>query len=255
VPLKDLRKSALIIAHPGHEILLYHWLECARPRVFMLTDGSGGEAKPRVGHSQHLIEQAGATCGRVFGAHPDRTWYRAILEGDHWPFLDALNRVEEECVAAGLRKLVCDPVELFNPLHDLANAFAHALAGRLRGRCGEPVEVRTYPIEDSPRFEARASSPLLLNADAMERKRRAMAAYAPLAHEQPRYAHLLAKDHELIARDAPAFPWPAMLSETPYYESFGRARLSEGRYDSLITYADHVRPIALGLLEESRLAA
>jgi hypothetical protein len=255
MPLRDLRKSALIIAHPGHEILLHHWLERAGARVFMLTDGSGGDVTPRVGYSRQLIEQTGATCGRVFGAHPDRIWYKAILEGDHRPFLDALNRVEEECAAAGLRKLVCDPVELFNPMHDLANALAHALAARLRGRCGEPVEVHTYPIEDSLRFEARASLPLLLDADAVERKRRAMVAYAPLAHEQPRYAHLLTKDHELLARDAPAFLWPATLSETPYYESFGRTRLSEGRYDSLITYADHVRPIAIGLLEEARLAA
>lgn len=45
----------LIMAHPGHELLLYHWLEIARPTVFALSDGSGGTQLPRAEHSKAII--------------------------------------------------------------------------------------------------------------------------------------------------------------------------------------------------------
>lgn len=32
-------RAALVVAHPGHELRVYGWLEQARPRVFVLTDG------------------------------------------------------------------------------------------------------------------------------------------------------------------------------------------------------------------------
>ena len=35
------RKAALIVAHPGHELRVHHWMELARPLVLVLTDGSG----------------------------------------------------------------------------------------------------------------------------------------------------------------------------------------------------------------------
>ena len=33
--------TALVIGHPGHELLVHGWLEVARPIVFVFTDGSG----------------------------------------------------------------------------------------------------------------------------------------------------------------------------------------------------------------------
>jgi hypothetical protein len=32
-------KAALVVAHPGHELRVFHWLRLARPCVFVLTDG------------------------------------------------------------------------------------------------------------------------------------------------------------------------------------------------------------------------
>ena len=34
-------KDFLFVAHPGHELCVHGWLEIARPKVFVLTDGSG----------------------------------------------------------------------------------------------------------------------------------------------------------------------------------------------------------------------
>ena len=33
-------RTALFVAHPGHELRIYGWLERARPQVHVLTDGS-----------------------------------------------------------------------------------------------------------------------------------------------------------------------------------------------------------------------
>lgn len=42
-------RAGLMIAHPGHELLVHGWLEVAHPRVFVLTDGSGRCAQSRLG--------------------------------------------------------------------------------------------------------------------------------------------------------------------------------------------------------------
>jgi len=62
------KKSTLVIAHPGHELRVCHWLELAQPTVFILTDGSGRSGKSRLGSTTKVLEQAGgrrkrqATC-------------------------------------------------------------------------------------------------------------------------------------------------------------------------------------------------
>src|SRR5207302_1404403 len=35
----DFKTSALLVAHPGHELRVHGWLERERPLVFVLTDG------------------------------------------------------------------------------------------------------------------------------------------------------------------------------------------------------------------------
>src|SRR5262249_24293626 len=78
-------RALLIVAHPGHELLLHPWLERSRPIVCALTDGSGGCAQDRSGRSRRIIVRTGAEVGPVFAAATDRDWYRAILTGDRRP--------------------------------------------------------------------------------------------------------------------------------------------------------------------------
>jgi hypothetical protein len=131
-------------------------------------------------------------------------------------------------------------------MHDLTNAAAHALARRLENRRGATVQTLTYPIERP--CDGVGATALALNAAAAERKGAAILGYTPLADEYPRYRELATRDHEVLAADAPGFAWPAVLPEQPYYERFGKQRLRERRYNTLITYAAHVRPIAVQVL-------
>jgi hypothetical protein len=241
-------RTALIAAHPGHEALLHHWVEKTRPIVFLLTDGSGGEQGSRIDYSRRLLEAAGARCGAVFGEAPDRLWYRDLVHNDSARFVAAVERIAADCAAQNVSALISDPVELFNPIHDLANAIAHAVAHRL-ARTGRKISLHTYPIERPNAFPSETLAPLALNADAARRKDAAILAYRPLTHEYPRYRALATARSELIAGDEPGFSWPERTPEEPYYERFGRQRLHERRYNTLIAYGAHVRPMALRILE------
>src|ERR671917_288531 len=53
-------KAALVVAHPGHELCVYGWLEQARPRVFVLTDGSGRSGIPRLQSTTKILARHGA---------------------------------------------------------------------------------------------------------------------------------------------------------------------------------------------------
>ncbi len=74
--------AALIVGHPGHELRVHGWLEVARPLVFVLTDGSGRTGNSRVSSTKSIVNQAGATPGRLFGAITDEAAYEAILNHD-----------------------------------------------------------------------------------------------------------------------------------------------------------------------------
>ena len=48
VPTDEWGRTAVVVGHPGHELMVYHWIESHRPLYCCLTDGSGGAAE-----SQH----------------------------------------------------------------------------------------------------------------------------------------------------------------------------------------------------------
>jgi hypothetical protein len=51
-----------------------------------------------------------------------------------------------------------------------------------------------------------------------------------------------------VRRRAPAFPgldWAE--AEPPWYETYGRKMIAQGRYQDLITYQEHLQPVAQAL--------
>ena len=115
------------------------------------------------------------------------------------------------------------------------------------------VTMLTYPIERPDAPTQRSSVTLAIDKSAAARKAAAILAYEPLASEYPRYRELACRDHEVLTGDTPRFSWPPLLDEEPYYERFGRLRLRERRYQKLITYAEHVRPMARRVLKAASI--
>lgn len=237
----------LIVAHPGHELLLHHWLERARPIVCALTDGSGGRAQDRSARSMRIIERAGAQVGPVFAAATDREWYRAILAGDRRPFDLAAAQIADMCRAEGVTQVVADSLEFFNPMHDLCSCLAQAVAMRLQG--AGAIELLTYPIERPELLSGAPDYACTLDDAALRRKLDAAAEYHELTAEVERRRLEATEDHaveRLFSVDIRR-GWPARPPEEPFYEKFGRQMIARGTYADLITYADHVRPLAVML--------
>ncbi|MGD9982111.1 MAG: hypothetical protein AB7H66_01025 [Hyphomonadaceae bacterium] len=235
-------ETVLILAHPGHELLLHHWMERTRPRVYLLTDGSGGAKSSRVHFSAACVERAGATAGGVFGEASDKSWYRALADRDAAPFADVAERIVRD-LATRASLVVCDPVEGFNPMHDMAAAVAAYVCARTGS------QLATYPLVhragDEPAIET-----LTLGSEALQRKREAIAAYTELAGETDSFAvhdqASWAVEHLFAA--PPLLEWFDQLPEHPDYERIGAERVASGRYQSALTSAGHVRPVVEALL-------
>ena len=230
-----MTRPLLIVAHPGHELRLFAWMERERPLLCILTDGSGSIAPARTRYSDALARGCGALRGPVFGLMPDRDWYAAILSGDSTPFTTAVEAIAAAATPGA--PVIADPVEGYNPMHDLAAAVADAVAARIGGA------RLTYPL-----MAARQGGKVLrLDAAGLARKRGAIMAYAPLAEEAEA---MLRAQPEALAEERilpDGHDWPPMAE--PAYERIGAERAARGVYGRTIGYAEHVRPLALMLRE------
>jgi hypothetical protein len=125
-------RAALVVAHPGHEIRLHGWLGRVRPRVHVLTDGSGSHGVPRIDSTARVLAGAGAPRG-LFGRLTDRELYAAILDHDHGVFTRVAEALADALVADEVEHVVGDAAEGYNPAHDACRLVidcAVALAGR-----------------------------------------------------------------------------------------------------------------------------
>jgi hypothetical protein len=70
--------SALVVAHPGHELRVFGWVEATRPRVYVLTDGSGRGGRSRLPATTRILAETGAVPAGIYGRLTDHDAYDAI---------------------------------------------------------------------------------------------------------------------------------------------------------------------------------
>lgn len=218
-------------------------MERARPVVYILTDGSGGNQSSRTEYSKETLFAAGAEPGPVFGQMSDRDWYDAILARDAAPFRNVADVVFETVKDASVVTVVADAVDGYNPVHDLTSAIGEAVATRLTA-AGAAV---TYLVSAAvPGVAGDIETEVLLDREARDRKVAAVRAYGPLAEESRR---IFDEAPESLGREVlmrQDFGWPERFE--PKWEKFARERVAIGRYANLITYSDHVLPTARAIL-------
>src|SRR5262245_52461812 len=103
--------SALIVAHPGHELILYGWMLQRRPTVFVLTDGSGHRGESRLASTTRILRELNAKPGSVYGRMTDKQLYFAVLEGDLETFAAIVEEIASGLVNAGANTVVGDAME------------------------------------------------------------------------------------------------------------------------------------------------
>ena len=231
--------AVLIVAHPGHELLLHHWLEQVRPRVYALTDGSGADQAARTAGARAVLTAAGAEAGDVFGQASDRAWYRALTDRDPSPLLEAAGAILADARRLRPALIVSDAVEGYNPMHDLAAGLAEAVCAALAAE-GAAVEHLVYPtVGDAPLGVVRSLT--RLDEAAVERKLAAARAQPALRTELEAYLERVGAG---VACEELFRPGPAPAPDwRPRYEELGRRRVASGRYSEAIESRRHVLPM------------
>ena len=110
-------RIALVIGHPGHELLVHRSLEVARPVVFVFTDGSGRSTQSRLASSTKLLNQTGAKCGGIYGLITDAAGYAAILNQDFNLFVGLAEELSRAFVTEQIDCVSGDAFEGYNPMH------------------------------------------------------------------------------------------------------------------------------------------
>ncbi|NUS22541.1 MAG: hypothetical protein HOQ25_22590 [Mesorhizobium sp.] len=238
-------QNVLILAHPGHELRIHHWLEISKPRVYLLTDGSGGRQSPRTEYSRHIVEAAGGTPGSVFGDIPDAAWYSALLADDQTFFLDVFARISADIDRTDEVQIVSDAVDGYNPVHDLAFVFGSALNRLLQKTRKGHQQLCSAAVPNVP---GTVRVEIELDRTARARKKAAIEDYTPLADEA---RLILARDPDCLSRERLITQDPDWTVQTPEWERIGRDRVSKGLYAHCITYENNVRPIVRLLMAQS----
>jgi hypothetical protein len=238
-------KWALVVAHPGHELRAFHFLERTRPLVSVLTDGSGSHGVSRLEDTTCLLDEAGATRNVVYGCFTDPEAYAHLMARDGTPFIEAAHRLSNSFEDHGITAVLTDAAEGYNPVHDLCRGIAEA-GVKLRGpRAPLLFELDLVGHPDGSGRGIR----LTLDDCAFARKLEAVSRYAALTAEATAAFDMHGTEAfrtEFLRRTTAGVLPPA--EHIPYYERVGDERVRQGRYRSVLRYGEHVRPVLAALL-------
>jgi hypothetical protein len=224
--------AALVVAHPGHELRLFHWLETDNPTVFVLTDGSGRSGRSRLESTRAVLAATGSAEGSVMGRFTDAEVYRAILGGDVRQLAGVTRELKR--ALSGFRTVVSDAMELYNPAHDLCHVMARLAAPSDAGQF-------SYAVVEAPG----EGITLAIDDDAFARK-------MAMAH---RYDDIATDIDELISRigveglrrEIFFRATPVSANAKPYYEIRGEEQVRAGKYETVLRYREHFLPFVAGL--------
>lgn len=245
-------RAALVIAHPGHELRVYHWLRLARPLCFVLTDGSGRSGKSRLNSTTKLLDQNGAQAGCIYGRLTDHAFYSAIIKGEFDLFIGLTGELARELEREEIEYVVGDAKEGYNPVHDVCRLMINAAVEIVNRKRDQPIpnfEVFLTGQADNHPERIAGDMWLDLDEDSLSKKLEAARAYPEIASDVDRILKQegiqaiqtellrLARNHSTCDR----------VTETPDYEFHGEQQVAAGHYEQVLRYREHVTPLAEAL--------
>jgi hypothetical protein len=249
--------AALVVAHPGHEVCVYGWLESARPRLFILTDGSGRNGQSRLKSAAALLAELGLQPGSIFGRFTDRNFYSAVIAQDTELFLSLARELAAAFVREEITSVAGDAAEGYNSTHDLCRALINAAVVMAQRSSGREIANYDFTVVGQP-----GTCPENLRADALWRRLEESVFQRKLAATREHYPELLAEIEETLQgmKQGPRVEClrPARSDELleeqalPFYERHGQAQVAAGHYAQVIRYREHVRPLMEALSQASQ---
>src|SRR6476620_6764836 len=142
----DLRRAALVVAHPSHELCIHGWLQQTRPYICVLTDGGGRSGQSRLSRTTDVLARAGAVQGDIYGRLTDREIYSAILRNDSELFVMLVKELAETFVAQQIDYVVGDADEGYNVTHDICRVIIDAAVALAEQMYGHHVTRFDFPL-------------------------------------------------------------------------------------------------------------
>lgn len=249
----DAKKSALVIAHPGHELRVWHWLELACPLVFVLTDGSGRSGRSRLGSTVKGLEQAGARAGAIFGRLTDVQLYRAILDQNFEFFVGLTEDLAKQFYEQEIEYVAGDAIEGYNPAHDLCRLIINSAMIILKHRRRIVLDNFDFLLSGRPDAcitDSRSEViTLRLNNHEFDTKLKAARSYPELQDQIDSTLNLYGFEafRNECLRPVMSTSCCYRLKEIPFYGSYGETQVAGGFYSGVIRYREHMLPLAEAL--------
>jgi hypothetical protein len=247
-------RSALIIAHPGHELRVFGWYEQARPTTFVLTSGSRNGDNGRTSLSRDLAYRTRSSIGSLFGRYLDRQIYAAILEREVSLFAAWASELTDASVDLG-PVVVADGWQFYNVAHDLAHLMARLAverAGRQLGRNIELVEfdvaprsLGEMPPEGLEVFRVELGDGAFLRKQTEGNRPEIRGEFMDVVALEGLPAQRTEVFRKPLQLDTIMSSAPAV----PLYERFGEERVAAGIYRECIRWRSHVRPLVDAIRE------
>jgi hypothetical protein len=244
-------RAALVVAHPGHELLVHGWLEAARPRVFVLTDGSGHSNQSRLSSTTRILDQAGAKRGGIYGGLTDSAAYKAILNREFEPFIGFARELTSGFVNEQIDFVAGDALEGYNPMHDVCRLIINtsvAVARRVHRREIANFEFSLVNQPHGTELPPHANEICLrLDETTLARKISIAQGYAELAGEVSTALGATVVTAFGVERLRPVESETGARrcdNEIPFYELYGEKQVALGHYTEVLRYEAHIAPLA-----------
>jgi hypothetical protein len=236
---------ALIIAHPGHELRVFRFVELYKPRVYVLTDGSGSAGSSRLHNTIGILKDCGASVSPIMGYYTDKEIYRIILEKDYSSLTALSLKILSDFQENNIQVVAGDALEGFNPTHDLCRYLINLTIAVKEAKDGIQMLNLEFLL-DGLMSEEDASLVVRLDDDSFNRKRKAAEGYAELAYElqsaiqkygsTPFMAECLRK----VVRPDIFSSWGDGI---PFYEKYAIEKVNSGVYKKVISFQEHLLPL------------
>ncbi len=172
-----------------------------------------------------------------------------MLSKDAAPFIGIAKELAKEWDEAEVEMVAGDMIEGFNTSHDLCRIMINAAVEFLRQQRGKEIRNLEFPLESIGTEKAAEGSFVVeLDEEAMgEKQKVAFTAYPELKGEverlTERFGTSVFRKEALIPADPEGgLAWDK--AEPPFYEQYGARQIAAGHYSDLITYKDHIQPLA-----------
>jgi hypothetical protein len=245
-------RRLIVTGHPNHELAIFGFAQRMRPHLLFLTDG-GGEA--RENESRAGLRSIGLIDRARFLGWTEQSLYDALLDVDVATLQRLVAAVRGEIMAVRPRQVICESIELYNPLHDLTLPVVRAAAAGLDVEilefaliAQEPGPAERYRVQRFP--ATREVTTFALDAAELATKLHARdhvyhslrQTMSPVLERVPSAESAV----EHFAHAAGALPEPG-VDHVLRYEWRGRLLHQQGRVERVITFEGHFAKAVAGL--------